>query len=164
MFAMLNHAFEKGGSAYAIRTAGKFIGIRAGHHAVVGLHGFKEVVDTVDGVEVRLHQRAPIRNRRACAVRVGPSAVCARTFPRQRPVARNATERPRKENPGAGRHDFSGAGVLREHGHRGRLRVKPTPRQLQDNEALSKEMGELPNCRDVESVTCVARRRTGRLV
>ncbi|QNP72331.1 LCP family protein [Streptomyces roseirectus] len=51
---MLNHAFQEGGSACAIRTVEELTGIRVDHHVVVDFQGFKEMVDAVDGVQVCL--------------------------------------------------------------------------------------------------------------
>ncbi|MER6529017.1 LCP family protein [Streptomyces sp. NPDC001508] len=62
-FAMLNSAFETGGSACAVRTVEKLSGIRIDHYAVVDFSGFKEMVDAVDGVEVCL--REPVDDRAA---------------------------------------------------------------------------------------------------
>jgi LCP family protein required for cell wall assembly len=63
VFAMLNHAYEAGGSACTIRTVEKLTGIRIDHHVVVDFHGFKEMVDAVDGVEVCL--REPVDDQAA---------------------------------------------------------------------------------------------------
>jgi LCP family protein required for cell wall assembly len=63
MFAMFNHAFEAGGSACTIRTVEKLTDIRVDHHIVVDFHGFKEMVDAVDGVQVCL--REPIDDEAA---------------------------------------------------------------------------------------------------
>ncbi|GAA4802348.1 LCP family protein [Streptomyces ziwulingensis] len=54
VFTMFNYAFEVGGSACSIRTVEKLTGIRVDHHVVVDFHGFKEMVDAVDGVEICL--------------------------------------------------------------------------------------------------------------
>ncbi|CQR63698.1 LCP family protein [Streptomyces leeuwenhoekii] len=62
-FAMFNHAYQAGGSACTIRTVEKLTGIRIDHHVVVDFHGFKEMVDAVDGVEVCL--REPIDDEAA---------------------------------------------------------------------------------------------------
>jgi LCP family protein required for cell wall assembly len=62
-FAMFNYAFQEGGSACTIRTVEKLTDIRVDHHVVVDFHGFKEMVDAVDGVEVCL--REPIDDRAA---------------------------------------------------------------------------------------------------
>ncbi|WP_432135428.1 LCP family protein [Streptomyces sp. bgisy154] len=53
-FAMLNRAFQAGGSACAVRTVEKLTGVRIDHHVVVDFSGFKDLVDAVDGVEVCL--------------------------------------------------------------------------------------------------------------
>ncbi|MET8983701.1 LCP family protein [Streptomyces sp. NPDC004539] len=60
---MLNHAFQTGGSACAIRTVEELTGIRVDHHVVVDFQGFKEMVDAVDGVEVCLAE--PVDDRAA---------------------------------------------------------------------------------------------------
>ncbi|GAB3176302.1 LCP family protein [Streptomyces incanus] len=62
-FTMFNQAFQQGGSACAIRTVEKLTGIRVDHHIVVDFHGFKEMVEAVDGVEVCLHD--PIDDKAA---------------------------------------------------------------------------------------------------
>lgn len=62
-FAMFNQAFQLGGSACTIRTVEKLTDIRVDHHVVVDFHGFKEMVDAVDGVEVCLRQ--PVDDRAA---------------------------------------------------------------------------------------------------
>lgn len=54
MFAMFNYAFQKGGSACTIRTVERLTDIRIDHHVVVDFHGFKKMVDAVDGVEICL--------------------------------------------------------------------------------------------------------------
>lgn len=54
MFAMVNYAFETGGSACTIRTLEQLTGIRIDHHIVVDFTGFKRMVDAVDGVEICL--------------------------------------------------------------------------------------------------------------
>ena len=56
MFAMFNWAFQSGGSACTIRTVEKLTDIRIDHHMVVDFHGFKDMVDAVDGVEVCLKE------------------------------------------------------------------------------------------------------------
>jgi LCP family protein required for cell wall assembly len=63
MFAMFNYAFQVGGSACTIRTVEKLTNIRVDHHMVVDFHGFKDMVDAVDGVEVCL--REPIDDKAA---------------------------------------------------------------------------------------------------
>jgi LCP family protein required for cell wall assembly len=62
-FAAFNQAFQLGGSACTIRTVEKLTDIRVDHHVVVDFHGFKAMVDAVDGVEVCL--REPIDDRAA---------------------------------------------------------------------------------------------------
>ncbi|MCX4908208.1 LCP family protein [Streptomyces sp. NBC_00878] len=56
VFAMFNRAFQIGGSACTIRTVEKLTNIRIDHHMVVDFHGFKDMVDAVDGVEVCLKE------------------------------------------------------------------------------------------------------------
>nr|WP_225994633.1 LCP family protein [Streptomyces sp. SS1-1] len=63
MFAMFNHAFQVGGSACTIRTVERMTNIRVDHHMVVDFHGFKEMVDAVDGVEICLAK--PIHDKAA---------------------------------------------------------------------------------------------------
>ncbi|MET7681995.1 LCP family protein [Streptomyces sp. NPDC005423] len=63
VFAMFNSAFQEGGSACTIRTVEKLTDVRIDHHMVVDFHGFKDMVDAVDGVEVCL--KAPIEDRAA---------------------------------------------------------------------------------------------------
>lgn len=63
MFAMFSHAFQVGGSACTIRTVEKLTNIRVDHHVVVDFHGFKDMVDAVDGVEVCL--KKPIHDKAA---------------------------------------------------------------------------------------------------
>ncbi|WP_406169875.1 LCP family protein [Streptomyces sp. NBC_00996] len=62
-FTMFNSAFETGGSACTIRTVEKLTNIRVDHHMVVDFHGFKDMVDAVDGVEVCLKE--PIDDKAA---------------------------------------------------------------------------------------------------
>ncbi|MFE0347866.1 LCP family protein [Streptomyces griseoluteus] len=62
-FAMLNTAFQVGGSACTIRTVEELTGIRVDHHMVVDFSGFKQMVDAVDGVPVCL--REPIDDKAA---------------------------------------------------------------------------------------------------
>ncbi|MFF9393637.1 LCP family protein [Streptomyces griseoluteus] len=62
-FAMLNTAFQVGGSACTIRTVEALTGIRVDHHMVVDFSGFKQMVDAVDGVPVCL--RKPIDDKAA---------------------------------------------------------------------------------------------------
>ncbi|WP_369276210.1 LCP family protein [Streptomyces sp. R11] len=63
MFAMFNYAFQIGGSACTIRTVERMTNIRVDHHMVVDFHGFKEMVDAVDGVEICLSK--PINDKAA---------------------------------------------------------------------------------------------------
>ncbi|MEV8598055.1 LCP family protein [Streptomyces sp. NPDC052012] len=63
MSAMFNYAFQVGGSACTIRTVEKLTNVRVDHHVVVDFHGFKEMVDAVDGVEVCL--RRPVDDKDA---------------------------------------------------------------------------------------------------
>ncbi|MEV7002890.1 LCP family protein [Streptomyces sp. NPDC093982] len=63
MFAMFNYAFQMGGSACTIRTVERMTDIRVDHHMVVDFHGFKEMVDAVDGVEICLSK--PINDKAA---------------------------------------------------------------------------------------------------
>ncbi|WUO56920.1 LCP family protein [Streptomyces sp. NBC_00280] len=63
MFTMFNRAFQQGGSACTIRTVEMLTGIRIDHHMVVDFHGFKDIVDAVDGVEVCLAK--PVDDREA---------------------------------------------------------------------------------------------------
>jgi LCP family protein required for cell wall assembly len=63
MFTMFNYAFQVGGSACTIRTVERLTNIRVDHHVVVDFHGFKDMVDAVDGVEVCLAE--PIRDKAA---------------------------------------------------------------------------------------------------
>ncbi|MFJ9898795.1 LCP family protein [Streptomyces sp. NPDC091280] len=63
MFAMFNYAFQVGGSGCTIRTVEKLTDVRIDHHMVVDFHGFKDMVDAVDGVEVCL--KAPIHDKAA---------------------------------------------------------------------------------------------------
>ncbi|MGW4565837.1 LCP family protein [Streptomyces sp. NPDC004561] len=62
-FAMFNHAFQVGGSACTIRTVEKLTDIRIDHHMVVDFSGFKDMVDSVDGVQVCLKE--PIDDKAA---------------------------------------------------------------------------------------------------
>ncbi|MCH5673786.1 LCP family protein [Streptomyces gilvus] len=55
-FTMFNSAFETGGSACTIRTVERLTDVRIDHHVVVDFHGFKEMVDAVDGVRVCLKE------------------------------------------------------------------------------------------------------------
>ncbi|KOU63065.1 LytR family transcriptional regulator [Streptomyces sp. MMG1533] len=63
MFTMFNYAFQVGGSACTVRTVERLTNIRVDHHMVVDFHGFKDMVDAVDGVEVCLAE--PIRDKAA---------------------------------------------------------------------------------------------------
>ncbi|MDX2544286.1 LCP family protein [Streptomyces sp. WI04-05B] len=63
VFTMFNQAFQQGGSACTIRTVEKLTDIRIDHHMVVDFHGFKDMVDAVDGVEVCLAK--PVDDREA---------------------------------------------------------------------------------------------------
>jgi len=56
VFSMFNYAFQKGGPACTIRTVERLTGIRVDHHMVVDFHGFKDMVQAVDGVEVCLKE------------------------------------------------------------------------------------------------------------
>ncbi|MFS8204409.1 LCP family protein [Streptomyces sp. CWNU-52B] len=56
VFSMFNYAFQSGGPACTIRTVEKLTGIRVDHHMVVDFHGFKDMVEAVDGVEVCLKE------------------------------------------------------------------------------------------------------------
>ncbi|MFF7386288.1 LCP family protein [Streptomyces griseoluteus] len=62
-FAMLNTAFQVGGSACTIRTVEELTGIRVDHHVVVDFSGFQRMVDAVDGVPVCL--REPVDDKAA---------------------------------------------------------------------------------------------------
>jgi LCP family protein required for cell wall assembly len=63
MFAMFNYAFQVGGSACTVRTVERLTDIRVDHHVVVDFHGFKEMVDALDGVEICLTR--PINDKAA---------------------------------------------------------------------------------------------------
>jgi LCP family protein required for cell wall assembly len=63
LFTMFNYAFQKGGSACTVRTVEKLTNIRVDHHMVVDFHGFKDMVDAVDGVAVCLAE--PIDDKAA---------------------------------------------------------------------------------------------------
>ncbi|MDO0914418.1 LCP family protein [Streptomyces sp. DT2A-34] len=63
MFAMFNYAFQVGGSACTVRTVERLTNIRVDHHVVVDFHGFKEMVDALDGVEICLTE--PIDDKAA---------------------------------------------------------------------------------------------------
>ncbi|MEU5045163.1 LCP family protein [Streptomyces griseorubiginosus] len=62
-FDMFNHAFQKGGSACTVRTVENLTDVRVDHHMVVDFHGFKDMVDAVDGVTVCLTE--PIDDKAA---------------------------------------------------------------------------------------------------
>lgn len=63
VFTMFNSAFQTGGSGCTIRTVEKLTNIRIDHHMVVDFHGFKDMVDAVDGVQVCLKE--PIDDKAA---------------------------------------------------------------------------------------------------
>ena len=63
MLAMFNYAFQVGGSACTVRTVERLTDIRVDHYVVVDFHGFKDMVDAVDGVEVCLAE--PIHDKAA---------------------------------------------------------------------------------------------------
>ncbi|KUL29032.1 LytR family transcriptional regulator [Streptomyces regalis] len=63
MFAMFNYAFQVGGSACTVRTVERLTNIRLDHHVVVDFHGFTEMVDALDGVEICLTE--PINDKAA---------------------------------------------------------------------------------------------------
>ncbi len=56
VFSMFNYAFQSGGPACTIRTVEKLTDVRVDHHMVVDFHGFKDMVEAVDGVEVCLKE------------------------------------------------------------------------------------------------------------
>jgi LCP family protein required for cell wall assembly len=56
VFSMFNRAFQEGGPACTIRTVEKLTGVRVDHHMVVDFHGFEDMVEAVDGVEVCLKE------------------------------------------------------------------------------------------------------------
>lgn len=62
-FTLFNSAFEVGGSACTIRTVEKLTDIRIDHHVVVDFSGFKNMVDSIDGVQVCLKE--PIDDKAA---------------------------------------------------------------------------------------------------
>ncbi|MGW2736552.1 LCP family protein [Streptomyces sp. NPDC001288] len=62
-YTLFNSAFEVGGSACTIRTVEKLTDIRIDHHVVVDFNGFKNMVDSVDGVQVCLKE--PIDDKAA---------------------------------------------------------------------------------------------------
>ncbi|MFE7778089.1 LCP family protein [Streptomyces sp. NPDC057445] len=55
-FAQFNFAYSYGGTACTIRTVERLTGVRIDHHMVIDFHGFKEMVDAVDGVQICLKQ------------------------------------------------------------------------------------------------------------
>jgi LCP family protein required for cell wall assembly len=61
--AQFNSAFTTGGPACTIRTVERMTGVRIDHHMVVDFHGFKEMVDAVDGVDMCLAE--PVRDKAA---------------------------------------------------------------------------------------------------
>ncbi|MFI6936988.1 LCP family protein [Streptomyces sp. NPDC050287] len=63
MFVMFNYAFQVGGSGCTVRTVERLTDIRINHYVVVDFHGFKDMVDAVDGVEVCLKE--PIHDKDA---------------------------------------------------------------------------------------------------
>ncbi|MFJ7078284.1 LCP family protein [Streptomyces sp. NPDC098781] len=63
MFAMFNYAFQVGGSACTVRTVERLTNIRMDHHVVIDFHGFKEMVDALDGVQICLTK--PINDKAA---------------------------------------------------------------------------------------------------
>jgi LCP family protein required for cell wall assembly len=62
-FTLFNSAFEVGGSACTVRTVEKLTDIRVDHYAVVDFSGFKDIVDSIDGVQVCLEK--PINDKAA---------------------------------------------------------------------------------------------------
>nr|WP_151774611.1 LCP family protein [Streptomyces abyssomicinicus] len=61
--AQFNSAFGTGGPACTIRTVEKMTGVRIDHHMIIDFHGFKEMVDAVDGVDMCLSE--PVRDKAA---------------------------------------------------------------------------------------------------
>nr|WP_276617627.1 LCP family protein [Streptomyces coryli] len=59
----LNWSYHYGGAACTIRTIEKLTKVRVDHHLNVDFDGFKEVVDAVGGVPVKL--KKPLHDRRA---------------------------------------------------------------------------------------------------
>lgn len=53
-FTQFNSAFAFGGAACTIRTVERLTGVRIDHHMVIDFHGFKDMVDAVDGVTLCL--------------------------------------------------------------------------------------------------------------
>ncbi|MFE3329534.1 LCP family protein [Streptomyces sp. NPDC059176] len=62
-FTQFNFAFAFGGAACTIRTVERLTGVRIDHHMVIDFHGFKDMVDAVDGVTVCLTE--PINDKDA---------------------------------------------------------------------------------------------------
>ncbi|MEU2427925.1 LCP family protein [Streptomyces sp. NPDC007861] len=62
-YTQFNVAYQYGGAACTIRTVEQLTGVRIDHHMVIDFHGFKDMVDAVDGVEVCL--REPIDDKAA---------------------------------------------------------------------------------------------------
>ncbi|WP_329487932.1 LCP family protein [Kitasatospora sp. NBC_01246] len=56
VLAQFNSAFETGGPACSIRAVEQLSGIRMDHYVILDFHGFKTMVDAVDGVEVCVPQ------------------------------------------------------------------------------------------------------------
>ncbi|MFD7442440.1 LCP family protein [Streptomyces sp. NPDC059909] len=61
--AQFNYAYSYGGAACTIRTVERLTGVRINHHMVIDFHGFKGMVDAVDGVQVCL--KRPINDKEA---------------------------------------------------------------------------------------------------
>lgn len=62
-FAQFNWAYQFGGAACTIRTVEKLTDVRVDHHMVIDFDGFKQLVDSVGGVQVCLPD--PVRDRDA---------------------------------------------------------------------------------------------------
>ncbi|MEU0967809.1 LCP family protein [Streptomyces sp. NPDC005917] len=62
-FTLFNSAFDVGGSACTVRTVEKLTDIRIDHHVVVDFSGFKDMVDSIDGVQICLKE--PIDDKAA---------------------------------------------------------------------------------------------------
>ncbi|WP_351227771.1 LCP family protein [Streptomyces sp. NPDC002133] len=62
-FTQFNIAYSYGGAACTIRTVERLTGVRIDHHMVIDFHGFKDMVDAVDGVQVCL--KKPIDDKEA---------------------------------------------------------------------------------------------------
>nr|WP_249416674.1 LCP family protein [Streptomyces sp. TS71-3] len=56
VYAMFNHAFERGGSACTVRTVERLTRIRVDHYMIIDFRGFKQLVDALGGVRVCLRQ------------------------------------------------------------------------------------------------------------